>query len=76
MCDMSKPILKAVLRVFNNESIEEYCQRSFKIATGVVAWKELPTTVSKTFIQLCLSHDMNSFLASEKSTSKELKEHL
>ena len=60
-CDVSWPIIKPALRVFNNELIEEYCRRSYTIATGNATSKELPTIVSKTFIQLRLSHVMNSF---------------
>ena len=33
-CDMSRPILKATVRFFNNESIEEYIARSYKIVTA------------------------------------------
>ena len=32
-CDMSWPIIKTALGVFNNESIEEYCRRSYTIVT-------------------------------------------
>ena len=60
-CNMSWPIIKTPLRVFNNESIEEYCQRSYTIATGNATSKELLTTVSKTFIHLYLSHVINRF---------------
>ena len=75
-CCISWPIIKAALRVFNNESIEEYYQRSYIIATRNATSKELPTTVSKTFIHLCPSHVMNIFLEGQEGTSKELKEHL
>ena len=58
-CDMSWPIIKTALRVFNNESVEEYytihilykiLYNSHRNATS----KELSTAVSKTFIRLCL----------------------
>ena len=71
--DMSWPIKKAALRVFNNESIEEYCQRSYMIATGNATSKRLPTTVSKTFIHLCLSHVMNSFSRRSKRYFKRIE---
>ena len=62
-----------LLRVFNNESIEEYCQRSYTIATGNATSKELPNTVSKSFINLCLSHIMNSFSRRSKKYFKRIE---
>ena len=72
-CHMSWPTIKAALRVFDNESIEEYCQRSYTIATGNTTSKELPTTVSKTFILLLLSHFMNSFSRRSKRYFKRIE---
>ena len=72
-CDMSWSIIKAALRVFNNESIDEYCQRSYTIVTGNGTSKELPTMVSKTFIHLCLSHVMNSFSIRSKRYFKRIE---
>ena len=72
-CRISWPIIKAALRVFNNESIEEYYQRSYIIATGNATSKELPTTVSKTFIHLCPSHVMNIFFRRSKRYFKRIE---
>ena len=60
-CDMSWPILKATVRSFNNESIEEYIGRSYKIVTGKASTKELPVKPSKLFVHFCLSHIMHAF---------------
>ena len=60
-CDMSSPILKATVRSFNNESIEEYIGRSYKIVTGKASTKELPVKPSKLFVHFCLSHIMHAF---------------
>ena len=60
-CDMSWPILKATVRPFNNESIEEYIGRSYKIATGKASTRELPVKPSKLFEHFCLSHIMHAF---------------
>ena len=49
-CNMSWPITKTPLRIFNNESIEEYCQRSYTIATGNATSKELHPKPLFTFI--------------------------
>ena len=53
--DMSWPIIKPAIYVFNNKSIEKYCQRSYVIATRNAGSKELPISVSKTLIHFCLS---------------------
>ena len=55
-CDMSSPILKATVHSFNNESIEEYIGRSYKIVTGKASTKELPVKPSKLFVHFCSSH--------------------
>ena len=60
-CDMSWPILKATVRSFNNESIEEYIGCSYKIVTGKASTKELPVKPSKLFVHFCLSHIMHAF---------------
>ena len=72
-CNMSWPIIKTPLRVFNNESIEEYCQRSYTIATGNATSKEPLTTVSKTFIHLYLSHVINRFSRRSKRYFKRIE---
>ena len=41
-CDMSWPILKSGLRCFNNESVEEYITRSYKIAIDQASFSDLP----------------------------------
>ena len=60
-CDMSWPILKATVRSFNNESIEEYIGRSYKIVMGKASTKELPVKPSRLFVHICLSHIMHAF---------------
>ena len=60
-CDMSWPILKAIVCSFNNESIQEYIGRSYKIVTGEASTKELPVKPSKLFVHLCSSHIMHAF---------------
>ena len=46
---MPWPILKSGLRCFNNESVEEYITRSYKIATGQPS-SDLPIKSSKLFV--------------------------
>ena len=58
---MSWPILKTAVCSFNNESIEEYIGRSYKIVTGKASTKELPVKPSKLFVHFCLSHIMHAF---------------
>ena len=60
-CDMSWPIIKAAICVFNNKSIEKYCQRSYVIVTRNTGSKEQPISVSRNLIHFCLSHVLNSF---------------
>ena len=72
-CGISWSIIKAALRVFDNESIEEYYQRSYIIATANAISKELTTTVSKTFIHLFPSHVMNTFFRRSKRCFKRIE---
>ena len=58
---MSWPILKATVRFFNNESIEEHIGRSYKIVTGEASAKDLPVKPLKLFVHFCLSHIMHAF---------------
>ena len=60
-CDMSWPILKSSLRCFNNESVEEYIIRSYKIAIDQASFSDLPIKPSKSFVQFCSSHITHTF---------------
>lgn len=59
-CDMPWPILKPSLRCFNNESLEEYITRSYKIATGQALSSDLRANTSKLFVHFCLSYSIHT----------------
>ena len=60
-CDMSWPILKSAIRCFNNESVEEYLSRSYRISNGRVSSSDLNIKPSKLFLHFSLSHIVHAF---------------
>ena len=59
--DVSWPIIKSLIGVFNNESVEEYIGRSFVIVSGRATSNELPINKLKTFVHISLCHVMKAF---------------
>ena len=59
--DMSWPILKSTISCFNNESVEEYFFRSYRISNGRATSSDLDVKPSKLFLHFCLSHIMHAF---------------
>ena len=60
-CDISWPILKSAILCFNNESVEEYLSRSYRISNGRASSSDLHIKPSKLFLHFCLSHMMHAF---------------
>ena len=56
--DVSWPIIKSLVGVFNNESVEEYIGRSYLIASGSATAAELPVSRVKTSVHISLCHVM------------------
>ena len=66
ICDVSWPIIKIALKVFNNETLPQYIDRYFNIVTGNATSNE----ISQDFmIYICLSHFM-------KAVSRNVKKHI
>ena len=59
--DVSWPIIKTFVGIFNNESIEEYLVRSYTILSGKATDSELPVDKVKTFVHISLCHVMKAF---------------
>ena len=49
-CDMSWSILESAIRCFNNESVEEYLSRSYRISNGRASSSDLHIKPSKLFL--------------------------
>ena len=58
---MSWSFLKSAIRCFNNESVEEYLSRSYRINNGRTSSSDLHIKPSKLFLHFCLSHIMHAF---------------
>lgn len=67
---------QATVRFFNNESIEEYLGRSYKIVTGEASAKNLPVKPLKLFVHFCLSHIMHAFSRYLKKFFTEKKKEI
>ena len=66
ICDVSWPIIKTVLKVFNNETFPQYIDWCFNIVTGSARSHQ----ISQSFIiYICLSHFM-------KAVSRNVKKHI
>ena len=61
ICDLSWPLIKALLLTFNQLKLHEYIEACFKVLSGNASEKELPTEKKFLIIQLCLSHTMKMF---------------
>ena len=59
--DCSWPIIKCLIGAFNNETLEQYISRSFKIVSGFAENDTLPIQYHKTFLHISLCHSMKSF---------------
>ena len=59
--DCSWPILKCLIEGFNNEKLEQYSARSYKIVSGEANESDLPSSQTKTFVHISLCHSMKSF---------------
>ena len=73
---MSWPIIKTALRVFNNESVEEYYQRSYTIATEMQLAKSCLLQYPKPLFAFASNMPRIVFLEGQEGTSKKLKEYL
>ena len=66
ICDVSWPIIKTALKVFNNEILPQYIDRCFNILTG----NAMSHQISQDFIiYICFSHFM-------KAVSRSVKKHI
>ena len=62
ICDISWPIIKALLRSFNNMDLNQYIECCYRILTGQASENELPSSIGRILvIILCLSHIMKAF---------------
>ena len=73
-CDMSWPILKSTICCFNNESVEEYLSRSYRISNGRSS--DLHIKPSKLFLRFCLLHITHAFSRRLESISQDVRKGL
>ena len=71
--DVSWPIIKSLLGVFNNESVEEYIGRSFAIVSGKATSNDLSINKIKTVLHISLCHVMKAFANKVNKCFKEDK---
>ena len=69
--DVSWPIIKTFVGVFNNESVEEYIGRSYTILSGKATNNDLPVNKIKTFVHISLCHIMKAFAKKVNKCFKE-----
>ena len=69
--DVSWPIIKTFVDVFNNESVEEYIGRSYTILSGKATINDLPVDKIKTFVHISLCHIMKAFAKKVNKCFKE-----
>ena len=69
--DVSWPIIKTFVGVFNNESVEEYIGRSYTILSGKATNNDLPVDKIKTFTHISLCHIMKAFTKKVNKCFKE-----
>ena len=56
ICDLSWPIIKCMLSVFNRKSQDEYINDCYLILNGTASYNELPKDIVFTVVHLCLAH--------------------
>ena len=71
--DVSWPIIKSLLGVFNNESVEEYIGRSFVIVSGKATSSDLSINKIKIVLHISLCHVMKAFANKVNKCFKEDK---
>ena len=71
--DVSWPIIKTFVGVFNNETIEQYIGRSYLIVSGKATANDLSVTKVKTFVHISLCYVMKVFARKVNNCFKEDK---